>query len=122
MLQILHALVPEVWAAADRIAGTDVVTTPLLPAPWLLSAEEQPPSISAIPKASAHAAVYLKLENRQATGAFKARGAVNKVRHLFTMIHPIAESAQVCAGERGLSLRQVPSVKECRAYAAIIFS
>ena len=74
-LQSLHRLVPEVWAAADRLVGSGVLVTPLLPSPWLLAAAD-----SALPAAALPAAAYLKLENRQATGAFKARGAVNKVR------------------------------------------
>lgn len=66
MPQALHALVPEAFAAADRIAGSGVLHTRLLPSSW---AAQQ----------SRAAQVLLKLENQQVTGSFKPRGAVNKV-------------------------------------------
>jgi threonine dehydratase len=54
----------EVYLARRRIAGR-VYRTPLIPSPGL--------------SARAGAAVYLKLENLQKTGSFKARGAFNKI-------------------------------------------
>ena len=70
--QRLHPLVAEVWKASDRLAGSGVLQTPLLASQWL--ARPQDAEQSAAP-----ASVHLKLENRQVTGSFKARGAVSKV-------------------------------------------
>ena len=81
-------MVPEVWAAADRLVGSGVMVTPLLSSPWLLPLAPSSTLSSACPEAQPPAAVYLKLENRQAAGAFKARGAVNKVRHPKPFLNP----------------------------------
>jgi threonine dehydratase len=71
--QSLHPLVAEVWRASDRLAGSGVLQTPLLASQWL--GRPQIAGQSAVP-----ASVHLKLENRQVTGSFKARGAVSKVK------------------------------------------
>ncbi len=65
----------EVWRASERLAGSGVLATPLLDSRWLAAA---------VNGAQRHrpAAVRMKLENRQVTGSFKARGATNKVRRL----------------------------------------
>lgn len=56
----------DVLAAAKRLRGT-ALRTPLLPAPWA---------------ASGAGAVWLKPENLQPIGAFKIRGAYNKIAKL----------------------------------------
>ena len=56
----------ETWAASDRLHGSGVRRTRLLPSPWLA-------------ETAGAAQMLLKLENEQATGSFKTRGAVNKV-------------------------------------------
>ena len=68
--QRFHPLVAEVWRASERLAGSGVLATPFLDSQWLAGPDDgrQRP-----------ASVLLKLENRQVTGSFKARGAVNKV-------------------------------------------
>ncbi|MEM0129554.1 MAG: threonine ammonia-lyase [Thermoplasmata archaeon] len=58
----------DVARARQRIAS-DVIHTPLVPAPE-------------IPGLEAAGPVYLKLENLQRTGAFKIRGALNKIAAL----------------------------------------
>ncbi len=74
--QSLHPLVAEVWKASERLAGSGVLVTPLLDSRWLAAADNG---------AQRHRpqTVLLKLENRQVTGSFKARGATNKVQLLF---------------------------------------
>ena len=74
--QSLHPLVVEVWRASERLAGPGVLATPLLDSQWLAAAHKGV-------QRHAPAAVILKLENRQVTGSFKARGASNKVQLLF---------------------------------------
>ena len=62
----------KVVAAHDRIQN-DIRFTPLQYSPALSS--------------QSNADVYLKLENFQVTGSFKARGATNKSRILFDQGH-----------------------------------
>lgn len=57
----------EVYAAHERLRGL-VRHTPLLPSPWLSGVAGRP--------------VYLKAENLQETGSFKARGALNLLLQL----------------------------------------
>jgi threonine dehydratase len=57
--------VADIRAAKSRI-GSDIIRTPLVPC-------DAPSDRAGIP-------VYLKLENLQRTGAFKVRGALNKVK------------------------------------------
>ena len=63
----LPAMPDEVIAARERLRGL-VRHTPLLPSPWLSGV--------------AGRAVYLKAENLQETGSFKARGALNLLLQL----------------------------------------
>ena len=71
--QGLHPLVAEVWKASDRLEGSGVLQTPLLASQWLAGPQ-------GVGQPAAPFSVHLKLENRQVTGSFKARGATNKVR------------------------------------------
>ncbi|MCF6368115.1 hydroxyectoine utilization dehydratase EutB [Rhizobium halophilum] len=64
---VLPVSLADVERAARRIAG-GVVRTPLVPSPSLSERAGQP--------------VYLKLETRQPTGAFKLRGAMNAILSL----------------------------------------
>ena len=73
--QSLHPLVAEVWKASERLAASGVLATPLLESRWLAEA----PNGRHRP-----ASVLLKLENRQVTGSFKARGATNKVIAIYS--------------------------------------
>ena len=64
---VLPVRIDQIEAAARTIAGS-VLPTPLLPAPRL-------PGVPDVP-------IYLKLENLQRTGAFKLRGATNRIAQL----------------------------------------
>lgn len=66
-----HPLVHEAWAAMDHIYGVGVLETALEASPWLHAAMR-----------SSGGSVHLKLENRQVTGSFKARGAAHKLLSL----------------------------------------
>ena len=72
VLQEFHPLVAEAWAAANAIYSA-VFETPLEPAPWLADA------VTAGRRDSGPCCVHLKMETRQASGSFKARGAAHKL-------------------------------------------
>jgi len=69
----VHPLVLEAWKAMDEIYGLGVLETPLEASPWLHSAAGGTPG---------RGSVLLKLETRQVTGSFKARGASHKLLSL----------------------------------------
>ena len=64
-----HPLVAEAWAAAQHVYAAPVMETPLEAAPWLA-------------EMASSCCVHLKMEARQATGSFKARGAAHGLRQV----------------------------------------
>lgn len=94
----------EAWAAADRVQGGGVVGTPLVSSSWAAQQASLYTNLCASASmlgdcfdlGSQHGVsvcqagigrMMLKLENRQTTGSFKLRGAVNKVLHIcFSML------------------------------------
>jgi threonine dehydratase len=74
-----HADIGLVWDAMARIYGLGIVETKLMGCPWLVEAidrfEER--------ERQRATKVWLKMENSQVTGSFKARGAAYKVKKLF---------------------------------------
>jgi len=90
--------VSEVWEAADRVQGGGIRATALLPSPWLA-------------QRCRAARMLFKLENQQATGSFKARGAVNKARKLLADLHadvPGASAQLACSSQRSTAIPVVP--------------
>ena len=67
-----------VWDAMARVYGLGIVETKLMPCPWLVEAIDMFEEFEQ-QKATK---VWLKMENSQVTGSFKARGAAYKVRKL----------------------------------------
>lgn len=84
----------DVEAAARRIAGS-AVRTPLLRSAWL----------SDIVRAD----VFLKLENVQATGSFKIRGAANAIARVKEQRPSVASVTTASAGNHGLALATAAS-------------
>ena len=64
----VHPIVRETWAAMEDIYGLGILETPLEPSAWLRSFTR-----------GSDGSVHLKMENRQVTGSFKARGAAHKL-------------------------------------------
>jgi threonine dehydratase len=91
----------DVRAAAARIAGS-VVRTPAVPA-------------DAISRATG-AAVTLKLENLQVTGAFKERGAANRL----ALLSPAERAAGVIAVSAGNHAQAVARHAQLRGISAVI--
>ncbi len=91
----------EVRAAADRIAGA-VLRTPTLPS-------------DAVSRA-AGARVWLKLDNLQATGAFKERGAANRI----ALLTPRERAAGVIAMSAGNHAQAVARHAQLAGIAATI--
>ena len=82
----------EIWKASERLAGSGVLSTPLLDSQWLAG----PFDDGRQPHRPASA--LLKLENRQVTGSFKARGALNKVRcHM--LVPTVPSTSAVCRAQ-----------------------
>jgi threonine dehydratase len=69
-----------VWDAMARIYGLGVVETKLMGCPWLVEAVDRFEEQEQRHRATR---VWLKMENSQVTGSFKARGAAYKVKKLF---------------------------------------
>ncbi len=89
----------EVLGAAARLSGR-LLTTPLVPSPWLSTA--------------VGAEVRLKLENVQVTGSFKARGALSKI----STLSPLALARGVVAassGNHGLGVAHAAGLLGTRA-------
>ena len=79
----MHDIAKESWSAMSRIYGSGIIETPLQKAPWLLDeAEAEYVALKSADPAEHSTSVYLKLESRQITGSFKARGATNKILSL----------------------------------------
>jgi threonine dehydratase len=84
----IASLAPAVRRAAERLRG-EVVETPTVPSPWLAAA--------------AGREVRLKLENVQATGSFKLRGATNALQALAPAVRALGVVA-ASSGNHGLGV------------------
>mmetsp|Transcript_10410 Transcript_10410/g.20565 ORF Transcript_10410/g.20565 Transcript_10410/m.20565 type:complete len:454 (+) Transcript_10410:117-1478(+) len=74
----LHGGIDLVWRAMESIYGLGIIETALMPSPWLQEAVARAGSDDVAPRTR----VFLKMENTQKTGSFKARGAAFKVLSL----------------------------------------
>ena len=74
----LHGGIDLVWRAMESIYGLGIIETALMPSPWLQEAVAREGSSDD----AGRTRVFLKMENTQVTGSFKARGAAFKVLSL----------------------------------------